>query len=129
MQKTEENSFRDEEPPLDEKDFDTHEEEIRNKYLLEKLKEEQTRHREFVKQLEIEKRVKEELAEEQRQRELRANQAYIARRNASAKFRAKETNERISKMLANIEAYLSKIEKLDPIDKIKQQAQKEYEVI
>ena len=57
MQKTEENSFRDEEPPLDEKDFDTHEEEIRNKYLLEKLKEEQTRHREFVKQLEIEKRV------------------------------------------------------------------------
>ena len=61
MQKTEENSFRDEEPPLDEKDFDTHEEEIRNKYLLEKLKEEQTRHREFVKQLEIEKRVKSKL--------------------------------------------------------------------
>ena len=127
MQKTEENSFRDEEPPLDEKDFDTHEEEIRNKYLLEKLKEEQTRHREFVKQLEIEKRVKEELAEEQRQRELRANQAYIARRNASAKFRAKETNERLSKMLAKVEAYMSTIEKLDPIDKIKQQAQKEYE--
>ena len=127
MQKTEENSFRDEEPPLDEKDFQTHEEEIRNKYLLEKLKEEQTKHREFVKQLEIEKRVKEELAEEQRQKELRANQAYIARRNASAKFRAKETNERISKMLAKVEAYMSKIEKLDPIDKIKQQAQKEYE--
>ena len=124
--KTDDNSFRDDEPLPDEKDFDTHEEEIRNRVLLQKLKEEQTKHREFVRKLELEKKVKAELAEEQRQRELIANKAYIARRNASAKFRARETNERISKMLAKVDAYMKKIENLDSIDRIKLQAQKEY---
>ena len=50
--KTDDNSFRDDEPLPDEKEFDTHEEEIRNRVLLQKLKEEQTKHREFVRQLE-----------------------------------------------------------------------------
>ena len=120
-------SYHSEEPPPDPNDYTTLEEEQRNRQLLEHLKEQQTKHREFVKQMELEKKIREEILEEQRQRELIANKAYLDRRNASAKYRAKQNNERISKLLAKVDNYMKKIEKIDSIEEIKKQAEKEYQ--
>jgi hypothetical protein len=120
-------SYHSEEPPPDPNDYTTLEEEQRNRQLLEHLKEQQTKHREFVKQMELEKKIREEILEEQRQKELIANKAYLDRRNAAAKFRAKENNERISRLLAKVDTYMKKIEKIDSIEEIKRQAEKEYQ--
>ena len=120
-------SFHSEEPSPDDKDKAIEEEDLRNKIMLKKLKEKQSKHRQFMNQIEIEKKVKQELAEEQKRREQIVHKAYLERRNASAKFRAKATNERISKMLAKIDNYMRHVQNLDTIGQIKIQAQKEYE--
>ena len=122
-----ETSFHDEEPPPDPEDFTTKEEEERNRILMIHLKEQQTKAREFKKQIELEEKIKKELEKEQRDRELRANKEYLDRRNQSAKFRARENNERIEKLLNKVDSYMQRIKNLETIDQIKKRAEKEYE--
>ena len=122
-----ETSFHDEEPPPDPEDFTTKEEEERNRILMLRLKEQQTKAREFKKQIELEEKIKKELEQEQRDRELRANKDYLERRNKSAKYRARENNERIEKLLNKVDAYMQRIKNLETIDQIKKRAEKEYE--
>ena len=66
-----ETSFYGEEPPPDPEDYTTKEEEERNRILMIRLKEQQTKAREWKKQMELEEKIKKEL--EQRDRELREN--------------------------------------------------------
>ncbi len=51
---------------------------------MNRLKEQQTKGREFKKQIELEEKIKKEL--EQRDRELRVNKEYLDRRNKSTKI-------------------------------------------
>ena len=122
-----ETSFYGEEPPPDPEDYTTKEEEERNRILMIRLKEQQTKAREWKKQMELEEKIKKEMEKEKRDKELRANKEYLDRRNKSAKFRARENNERIEKLLNKVDAYMQRIKNLDSIDKIKRQAEKEYE--
>ena len=121
------NSFHSEEPPPDPDDFGTKEEEIKNRELLSHLYEQQKKRREIVARLEREERIKKELEEEQRLKDLYAKKAYFQRRNASAKYRSEANNQRIKEMLAKVDDYMKKISNLDSIEKIKEQAQKELE--
>ena len=121
------NSYRAEEPPPDPRDFGTKEEEIKNRELLSHLYEQQKNRRALVEKYEREERIKKELEEEQKLKELMAKKAYFQRRNASAKHRAEVHNERIKQMLQKVDEYMRKISNLDSIEKIKEQAQKEME--
>ena len=118
-------SFHGVEPPPDPEDYQMKEEEEKNKELLNHLKEQQRKHRYFVEKLEREKFIQENAEREQILNELIAQKAYYERRNKSAKYRAAQNNERIRKMLNKVDDYMKKISKVTPIDKIKEQAQKE----
>ena len=83
--------------------------------------------REIVSRLEREEKLKKELEEEQRLKDLYAKKAYFQRRNASARYRSEANNQRIKEMLAKVDDYMKKISNLDSIEKIKEQAQKELE--
>ena len=120
-------SFHSEEPPPDPDDFGTKEEEIKNKELLAHLLEQQKKRREIGERLKNEEKIRKELEEEQRIRELVSKKAYYERRNASAKYKSMAYNERIKKMLTKVDEYMRKISNLDSINKIKEQAQKEFE--
>lgn len=120
-------SFRQDEPPPDPDDFGTREEEIKNRELLAHLLEQQKKRREIADRLTQEEKIRKELEEERRIRELVSQKAYYERRNASARYRSMACNERIKQMLNKVDEYMRKISNLDSIDKIKEEAQKEFE--
>ena len=120
-------SFRAEEPPPDPKDFGIKEEEMKNRELLSHLYEQQKKRREIVDRLTKEEQVRKEIEKEKRIRELVSQKAYYERRNASAKYKAMAYNDRIKQMLTKVDEYMRKISNLDSINKIKEQAQKEFE--
>ena len=120
-------SFRQDEPPPDPDDFGTREEEIKNRELLAHLLEQQKKRREIVDRLTEEEKIRKELEEERRIKELVSQKAYYERRNASARYRSMACNERIKQMLNKVDEYMRKISNLDSIDKIKEEAQKEFE--
>ena len=120
-------SFRQDEPPPDPDDFGTREEEIKNRELLAHLLEQQKKRREIADRLTQEEKISKELEEERRIKELVSQKAYYERRNASARYRSMACNERIKQMLNKVDEYMRKISNLDSIDKIKEEAQKEFE--
>ena len=122
-----ETSFRSEEPPPDPEDFGTKEEEKKNKELLKHLYEQQKKKRELVDRLNLEEKIRKEIEEEQEKRKLIAQKAYYQRRNASAKYRVIATNQRIKQLLGKVDDFMNKITRLDGINKIKEEAQKQFE--
>jgi len=121
------NSFHLEEPPPDPNDFGTKEEEIKNKELLDHLLEQQKKRREILDRITKEEKLRKEIEEQKRIKELVSQKAYYERRNASARYKSMAYNERIKKMLNEVDKYMRKISNLDGINKIKEQAQKEFE--
>ena len=107
----------------DENDFDMELEEQKNQILLSKLKEQQLKHKEYLQLVELDSKAKQKQSDELNKKKI---QAYIAKRNASAKIRTKDNNEKITKMLNKVGECMKEIENLESIDKIKSQANKEY---
>ena len=120
-------SFRADEPPPDPEDFGTREEEIKTKELLAHLFEQQKKRRELGEELFKREKRQKEIDEENKYRDLISKKAYYERRNASARYKSMAYNERIKKLLEQVDKYMRTISNLDSINKIKEQAQKEFE--
>lgn len=110
----------------DENDFDMELEEQKNQTLLSKLKEQQLKHKEYLQLVELDSKAKQKQSDELNKKKILSHKAYIAKRNASAKVRTKDNNEKITKMLNKVGECMKEIENLESIDKIKSQANKEY---
>ena len=120
-------SFRMDEPPPDPEDFDTKEEEIKNKEFLAHLFEQQKKRRELQEELNIREKKQKELEEQKKMLDLYSKKEKFERRNASAKEKSKAINNRIKQLLDKVDKYMMTITNLDNINKIKAQAQKEFE--
>ena len=121
-------SFRAEEPPPDPEDFETKKEEEEHEKLMQRLYENQKKRREMVSKLEKENELKKELEDQKKLKELLDQKPFYVKRNMNAKMRAMVNNEKIKFMLDKVDDYMRQIKNLDAIDKIKAQAQKEFEL-
>ena len=110
----------------DENDFDMELEEQNNQILLSKLKEQQLKHKKYLELIDLDSKAKQKQGDELNKKKILLHKAYISKRNASAKIRTKDNNEKIAKMLNKVGECMKEIENLESIDKIKSQTNKEY---